>query len=1085
MALFMSLLQQPCMLPAEDLAVALCVRALCRRGGVPRSAWGIVGLPVGGRARQKALFKWGIIHACIVLRRVVLRRIFKLRGGRGAKLPVADRIRGRRASIAAGLDATRLTDVQLAAASEVVTQAVALREEEEAAILERENKEAREAQGTTSGGGVGGPGSARRRRSQARARRQSLGAQSAISGLDSGEEDDDDDEGDDDDGPDDDDARSKSSKGSKPSQGGSRGRKRRNSALRRPDSFFTAADMKAAATALQGSREEKEKEKQKGSKTVSRARAKLEKRNRAANALQEVEAHGKVQDLVRSAVREAGRKNSIADLGAVEKVRFARRRLSQVSMGGYAGEDGVSDGGIAGGSQPRRGSKAAAGSSSVASSPKQQSSSRGDAEYDGGVHDEASGSRPRDPVSSNGSAHIEAGSYGQYVSMGSGSLMESVGSDELHDLGAEDLGVAGPSEGSDLLRSRGPRRSGAESGSDQDSAASAPGSRGDDAPHSPGSRSRPTRVTAGGARNNSGNKGGMGGQTRGGAHEGALDLTEADTPSEAEGMSRSSARVRLPSDHSAAADDQLHGHSTGEERGSASRSAGDYGGLRARHTPESPDEDAAVAALERVGSMSPRPPGAPSRGTGNEGEGDGGASSGEDSESELARPGGGSASRRGRDRSNRRGIPIRPSGSRPRAPSRESEGIAGSSHGQGTTTGSYDDADGSPLRSQTVPLGAAHSRSRSADPPNSARLASGSGTASPHRAGRPPRSGGGGGGGGAGGGLAIPDYERKARLDAIRRGETGEEGMRLREQRMQMRRPSMQGARPDQLSRYSDLSGAIQAITGGDPVQGSSGIARARKDAEGTVASLWSAARLGRLVRVSGLSVDQKVLVRKATGSTVVFPEMEDGSLNWVWVRRAREIVRLTLLQHEQDEVLDKINKEAVTGWESAWDNLRLPGHVKKTLRLALRVDREQLVAWILQARIKGRAQFRSALAHDFRTFDRDSSGGLGYKELSEAVVTLFGAGRFSGAQLRAMFDAGVEAQGEGGKGGEEGGEEDGVPDPWDEDEEARGTPFARASGLELPEPPAGRRDPAPVGEWGVRTFVFFMEVAASRLLLW
>jgi len=308
------------------------------------------------------------------------------------------------------------------------------------------------------------------------------------------------------------------------------------------------------------------------------------------------------------------------------------------------------------------------------------------------------------------------------------------------------------------------------------------------------------------------------------------------------------------------------------------------------------------------------------------------------------------------------------------------------------------------------------------------------------------------------------------------------------------RRPSNAGARPDQLSRHSDLSKAIQAISGGDPVLGSSGIAKARKDAEGTVTSLWSSARLGRLVRLVDSKHSQKTLVQKVTGSTVVFPELEDGSQNWVWVRRAREIVRLLLLHHEQEEVLGRIQAASTTGWEAAWDNTRLPGHVRNTLSAAPRVDRDALACWIVAARVRGRSEFRKALAADFATFDRDRSGGLGFSELSAAVVTLFGAGMFSLQQLRAMFASGVEAQGsaETGNGNGNGSfgsgrveEENGVPDPWEEDEEAADTPFVKAAAVDLPLPPPGRRDPAPVGEWGLRTFVFFMEVAAARLLLW
>ena len=66
--MFARFMQRPSSLPPEQLLCFLCIRAICRTSGVPREAWGLIGQPVGGRARATALFSWGLIGACMVLR---------------------------------------------------------------------------------------------------------------------------------------------------------------------------------------------------------------------------------------------------------------------------------------------------------------------------------------------------------------------------------------------------------------------------------------------------------------------------------------------------------------------------------------------------------------------------------------------------------------------------------------------------------------------------------------------------------------------------------------------------------------------------------------------------------------------------------------------------------------------------------------------------------------------------------------------------------------------------------------------------------------------------------------------------------
>jgi hypothetical protein len=51
----------------EDMAFYVAVMALCRYG-VPRRAWAIAGLPVGGRAKLKTSYNWRIMEMAGMLR---------------------------------------------------------------------------------------------------------------------------------------------------------------------------------------------------------------------------------------------------------------------------------------------------------------------------------------------------------------------------------------------------------------------------------------------------------------------------------------------------------------------------------------------------------------------------------------------------------------------------------------------------------------------------------------------------------------------------------------------------------------------------------------------------------------------------------------------------------------------------------------------------------------------------------------------------------------------------------------------------------------------------------------------------------
>jgi len=57
----------------------------------------------------------------------------------------------------------------------------------------------------------------------------------------------------------------------------------------------------------------------------------------------------------------------------------------------------------------------------------------------------------------------------------------------------------------------------------------------------------------------------------------------------------------------------------------------------------------------------------------------------------------------------------------------------------------------------------------------------------------------------------------------------------------------------------------------------------------------------------------------KATASNVLFPEVENGSLNWVPLARARQLVRMFLLPRSFEEMDRKLRGMAVKGADPQW----------------------------------------------------------------------------------------------------------------------------------------------------------------------
>lgn len=53
---------------------------MCRTG-VPRDAWGLVDLPIGGRARHQAVTMWLYLRATMIFRRCIRRKLARIRGG--------------------------------------------------------------------------------------------------------------------------------------------------------------------------------------------------------------------------------------------------------------------------------------------------------------------------------------------------------------------------------------------------------------------------------------------------------------------------------------------------------------------------------------------------------------------------------------------------------------------------------------------------------------------------------------------------------------------------------------------------------------------------------------------------------------------------------------------------------------------------------------------------------------------------------------------------------------------------------------------------------------------------------------------
>lgn len=175
-----------------------------------------------------------------------------------------------------------------------------------------------------------------------------------------------------------------------------------------------------------------------------------------------------------------------------------------------------------------------------------------------------------------------------------------------------------------------------------------------------------------------------------------------------------------------------------------------------------------------------------------------------------------------------------------------------------------------------------------------------------------------------------------------------------------------------------------------NPVNGASGATRAKKDAEGCCWSLWTMERLGQLMMCTPEAVTS-MDVRQCTPLNMVFPEGSQGRESWVSLRKARDIIRLVALAHDQDELLYLVQRHAVVGFEPEWRKHRLPDNVLQLLSTCPRIDRDVLGQILTESRFNARVRFIQDLEWDFwNVFDRQHCGLLRLPEVADALHTYF-----------------------------------------------------------------------------------------------
>ncbi|KAA0167419.1 hypothetical protein FNF31_00861 [Cafeteria roenbergensis] len=271
---------------------------------------------------------------------------------------------------------------------------------------------------------------------------------------------------------------------------------------------------------------------------------------------------------------------------------------------------------------------------------------------------------------------------------------------------------------------------------------------------------------------------------------------------------------------------------------------------------------------------------------------------------------------------------------------------------------------------------------------------------------------------------AISGAEATADASADAGGGGGPAALRVRAPSQDRERALSDGAEDDG-SAGEQASGASGVVArqpfGGSPVAKvraaasaaaatswwqMAGPSAAKQEVEGTAWTVWSAPRLARLLLVTrpfAKDVVRRQMLR-STAACVSFPESDDGVTDWVWLPRAREVVRLLLLQSQQDEAQTALQQLVRRGREPSWAQMRVPEHLLRLFEQAPRVDRGALADLIVQSRARAREAFGRALSQDFDAFDRRKEGQLERREVLSALHTLF-PGALSKEQAADIYD--------------------------------------------------------------------------------
>lgn len=172
--------------------------------------------------------------------------------------------------------------------------------------------------------------------------------------------------------------------------------------------------------------------------------------------------------------------------------------------------------------------------------------------------------------------------------------------------------------------------------------------------------------------------------------------------------------------------------------------------------------------------------------------------------------------------------------------------------------------------------------------------------------------------------------------------------------------------------------------------------------------SRWPEHRLDILLQLQPPLQERRKGYLRATRGDVAYPEVTDGSPNWVSLGRAKRIAKLLLLPGQCDALLPRLEEESTTGMDDQWKRIKLPTHVLTTISTAPRLDRERFAELMVIARREARAQFESNLLRLFDSFDHDKSGVIEDAEFLNAVRVAFPYS-LTKAQALAVFTRAME----------------------------------------------------------------------------